>query len=227
MWLMYNSKFDKEEGRQDLGELERNESLASQALVYMLRSHFKTLSFNDIGELALEALNEIGLNVSAKVCNQGTSNQKFIENIGVSEEKPYFMFKQRRIFVVYDIPHLLKCVRNNMSNDFLIDGQIITWRAIVNLMCSDTKNKLARAAPKLSKQNAFDKMTMKLTAQLKETSSNNNFRLTLRSIILLREELNNEDITLRSSSKFVFGNKLRQRCGYRRNPSAQQFRQSL
>lgn len=338
-WLSYNSKTDEEEGRQDLGELGRDKCLASQALVFMVRgllyswkmpfSYYlssgtvKNFNLMILIDLVLEALIEIGLHVRAITCDQGTSNQKVIECLGVSEEKPYFMFKEKKIFVVFDIPHLLKCVRNNlMANDFVVDGEVVTWRSIANLASCDSKSTLARAAPKLSQRhvmpNAFDKMNVKLAAQIfshtvfsalmahatvgsdcenrqetiatanfvekmnnlfdnlnsRSTSDPNphrlpisnknhlvlnnikeaivwigrwtlkdkkkrcpptfkNFRLTLKSILLLWDDLRQEGVHFLLTSRLhqdpleSLFSVIRQRVGYGRNPSSQQFRQAL
>ncbi|KAJ8875600.1 hypothetical protein PR048_023496 [Dryococelus australis] len=101
-------------------------------------------------DLALEALTEICLNVHAIVCDQGTSNQKVTENIW---ETIFHVQTKEDTYLLFIIYHTcLNMKETIMSNDFVIDGQIITWRVIVNLMCSDTQNKLARATFKLIEQ---------------------------------------------------------------------------
>lgn len=33
--------------------------------------------------------------------------------LGVSDTKPYFVVKERQVFYMFDVPHLLKSTRNN------------------------------------------------------------------------------------------------------------------
>ncbi|KAJ8889731.1 hypothetical protein PR048_009232 [Dryococelus australis] len=170
-WLNYDIKNDMEEGR--------SSDLASQALVFMARgfidswkipfSHFlssgivKHVELMLILYLLIEPLLEIGLYVRTMVCDQGTSNQTALQFLGVTKHQPYFMFREQKIYVL--------SVRNNfMASDFIVNDKIVTWRAIENLASSDSLSQTARAIPKLSEKhinpNNFEKLSVKLTAQV-------------------------------------------------------------
>ena len=57
------------------------------------------------------------------VFNQGTSNQKLVKLLNVTFDKPYFVHINKKVFVFYDPPHLLKSIRNNLQHhDFMLDG---------------------------------------------------------------------------------------------------------
>ena len=61
--------------------------------------------------------------------DQGSNNRNLIvTELGVSIEKPFFRVNERQIFVMYDPPHLVKNVRNNMKkHGFKIKEKVISW----------------------------------------------------------------------------------------------------
>ena len=64
--------------------------------------------------LALEA---IGYHVCLTVCDQGGSNIGFLNRKGITVEKPYFknpFDSSRRVYMMYDVPHLIKSCRNHL-----------------------------------------------------------------------------------------------------------------
>lgn len=92
----------------------------------------------------------------------------------VTTAKPYFYFKGKQIFALFDPPHLIKSVRNILLKNDLntIDGTI-SWNIIEDLYRMDCKNK-ARVCPKLTKEHielkgqsaSFKKMRVSLVTQV-------------------------------------------------------------
>ena len=51
----------------------------------------------------------------------------------VTLKKPYLKYGDKKIFVLYDPPHLLKNIWNNLKKtDFEINGKIVIWQYIVD-----------------------------------------------------------------------------------------------
>ena len=60
---------------------------------------------------------------------QGSNNRSFLHQMeDVTFNKPYINYGDVRIFVIYDPPHLLKNIQNNLKKtDFEINGKIVGW----------------------------------------------------------------------------------------------------
>ena len=93
---------------------------------------------------------ETGLNEVALVSDHGSNNRSFIQHLEkVTIDRPYLMHENRKIFVFYDPPHLLKNVRNNVKKaDLRIDEGVVSWQHIVNFYNFD-KCQPNQMAPKL------------------------------------------------------------------------------
>ena len=119
---------------------------------------------------AITKLTSIGLNVILVVSDQGSNNQNLYNTqLKVSEEKPYFYVNDKKIFVMYDPPHLLKSVRNNLhSHGFEVDGHDILWEHIQDFFEKDS-SKSVRLAPKLTQRHLdlppFSRLRVRLAAQ--------------------------------------------------------------
>lgn len=118
--LEYNSKLDVVEGFQDLGPLGRENTLATHALVFMTRglkhpwkcpvSYF--LSHNSIQhtnlvlliDLCISSLSDAGLNVKAIVNDLGSTNAAAMKLLGITPEKPYYLFKSQKIYCLMISP---------------------------------------------------------------------------------------------------------------------------
>ena len=185
--LSYNRYQDSVEGTSDFGTLGKTKLLANTALVFMVRGlaekwkqcigYFlsagpvasKTLK--DLTMQAVDKLTEVGLNVKVIICDQGSNNRSFLETqLKVSVEKPYITYADRKIHIIYDPPHLLKNIRNNLKkHNFLHNNVTIDWWHIVNFYNFDKGNDI-RLAPKLSDDHItlpmFTKMRVKLAAQV-------------------------------------------------------------
>lgn len=96
------------------------------------------------------------------ICDQVTNNQSALKSLNVTEKKPYFYVDENKIFAIYDTPHLLKSVRNNLiGNTFKKGDKIIAFKDIVSVYNIDLKNKKSRALLKITdahvKPNSFQK----------------------------------------------------------------------
>ncbi|XP_044746090.1 uncharacterized protein LOC123307735 isoform X1 [Coccinella septempunctata] len=48
------------------------------------------------------------LDIVATICDMGVNNVKCLKELGVTTQKPYFIYGAKKIFIMYDVPHLLK-----------------------------------------------------------------------------------------------------------------------
>lgn len=120
---------DVVEGYEDLEHKGRNNKVASQALVFISRglypkwklplAYFLSASStrclklkNLISDLIEKAL-EVGLIITAVICNQGSNNCAALKLLGCTKEPPYLEVNGKRIFSILDIPHIFKNYRNN------------------------------------------------------------------------------------------------------------------
>jgi len=53
--------------------------------------------------------------VICTICDSGTNNVAALKSLGVTENTPYFLVGNDRIYAVFDPPHLLKCLRNMLK----------------------------------------------------------------------------------------------------------------
>lgn len=187
--LVYDKKKDRLVGYENYGSsLESSSNLATHALVFMVRGLCKRWKqavgffFSShttpapilkalLTEL-LEKLIQCGMRPVAVVCDQGANNlQLYSKELCVTIEKPFFNVCDNEIFTFFDVPHLLKCLRNNFKNypvKFELD-KIASWTHIEKLFEIDSKLK-HRSCPKLTKKHievdGLSKMSVKLAAQI-------------------------------------------------------------
>jgi len=134
--LIYDEANDKIEGFEDYGD-ERGSKIADHALVFMvqgLKKKFKlpvayffvhgTVSSAKLSTLIknlIISLEEVGFKILTTVCDQGPTNTGALNLLkkfgGQSLEDNYFIFNDnKKVFIMYDIPHLFKSIRNNFYN---------------------------------------------------------------------------------------------------------------
>lgn len=79
-------------------------------------------------------LQEVGVHIKAVICDQGSNNVAVSTLLKVSPEEPYFKISDQKIFFLFDTPHLVKCVRNNLRQHTLkIGPETVDWSHIVKL----------------------------------------------------------------------------------------------
>lgn len=181
--LSYNKYQDSIEGAEDFGNAGKTKLLANTALVFMIRGlsekwkqcigYFLSagpVSSKTLKDLTLQAVSklaEVGLNVKVVICDQGSNNRSFLETqCGVSAQNPYFIHAGQKIHVIYDPPHLLKSIRNNLKkHNFKHGADDINWWDIVNFYDFDKDNEI-RLAPKLTDDHIRLPMFMKMRVRL-------------------------------------------------------------
>ncbi|XP_045479777.1 uncharacterized protein LOC123684528 [Harmonia axyridis] len=120
---------------------------------------------------ALKKLQESKLSTIGIVCDLSSTNQKLFRNLGVEKAKPYFFVEEKKYYAFFDTPHLLKSIRNNfLHNNFMLNGQYICFSDIKKVYDIDKKSSTGKALLKLTDKhlnpNCFQKMNVKLAAQL-------------------------------------------------------------
>ena len=146
--LIYNVEKDEIEGYEDFGSLGRTKYVANHAIAFLVRGlatkwkqpvgYFLSsgpISGETLKNVLLECIEKlvnIGLSVKLVVCDQGSNNRRLFETLlGATIEKPYFMATEKKIFVLYDPPHLVKSIRNNLKkHGFKVNEVKILWQYI-------------------------------------------------------------------------------------------------
>ncbi|XP_045454431.1 uncharacterized protein LOC123663842 isoform X1 [Melitaea cinxia] len=150
--LMYNVNSDKIDGYEDFGGDQRTGNIASSVLVTMvqgIRKNFKLpiahYFFNGnmpIERLAtviennIRAITESGYEVIATVCDHRSTNMaalNLLKTWGNSPESHYFFIDDKKIFIIYDVPHLLKSIRDNFyqAGEMIIDNKRGKWEHLL------------------------------------------------------------------------------------------------
>lgn len=184
--LHYDTRRDEMIGLHNInGEV--TPEIASHACVAMLRGIIvnwkQPIAYSFLGspkhyerlELWLDEiilkLSNIGIEVKAIVSDQGSNFDKYAKQVkNISKEKPYFLLNGKKIYYIFDAPHLIKCIRNNLlTNDFLYDDKKISWHYIKELFSKQQVNNL-KLIPKITEAhiqpNNFQKMRVKYAAQI-------------------------------------------------------------
>ena len=150
----------------------REEVLANHALVFMVRGFMekwkqpvgyflssgpmKANAMKDLLFECMEKLKSVGLTPVILVCDQGTNNQSLYKReLGVTTDAPFFFHENSKIFAMYDPPHLIKNIRNNLHNHGLeLDKKKLLWSHVEDFYTADTKYPV-RIAPKLKKKHVY------------------------------------------------------------------------
>ncbi|XP_076280630.1 uncharacterized protein LOC143209176 isoform X2 [Lasioglossum baleicum] len=190
--LQYNSTVDNIEGIYT----DRNGSLqfADHATVWMLKGVYgarpwkQTVAFTysnssstylDITEMYTKiamAAENIGLQVIASVCDQNSNNVKAINVLINNSPNQTISVNNREIIPLYDIPHLMKCIRNNLLTkdlQFSLDGTnqlIAKWEHIDGTYEIDRSNGPNRLLTKITdkhiKKECLQKMKVACCTQV-------------------------------------------------------------
>lgn len=111
-----------------------------------------------------------GLNVVAVTCDQDSKNRSCYRLLGSTRDQPYFILNEKKVYTLFDIPHLFKSVRNSLlgGGKICIGNDKISWDVIVKLYKNDQSN--LRMIHKLSDRHVypdnFEKMSVKLATQI-------------------------------------------------------------
>ena len=184
--IRYNAASDRVEGFESLYQGQSSKYIANHACVFMVRGIIENWKqafgfFFSSGPMpaeklkilltdAINALNETGLNVKIVICDQGSNNRSMLQKLGVTVTSPFFHVNSKKIYAMYDPPHLIKNVRNNLKKTgYTVNGEDISWEDITKFYEIDSKLSI-RTAPKLTKKHIelppFTAMRVKLATQV-------------------------------------------------------------
>ena len=165
--LSYDASQDAVEGF--TMELTRGNTLANHANVFMLRGLVEKwkqpigyylssgpMEGHTMAELvksAIVKLQAVNIHPAVLVADQGSNNRNMVfQHLKVTVSKPYFLVGGQKVFVLFDPPHLLKCVRNNLKNHgFEVEGQDVLWSYVEEFFNRDSENHI-RLAPRLTQK---------------------------------------------------------------------------
>lgn len=184
--LLYDPGKDQVIGVEDFGKGERSSLIATSALVFMARGInenwkqplgyllvHESCPSDKIKAKLLDMIDEvtsIGLHVTTVVSDLGSNFHKLIKSLCITPTQPWFWHKGRKIFYLFDAPHIIKAVRNNlMKYNFHFDGKVASWDHIQVVYNRDQQQPI-RCCPKLTQRhlnpNGFEKMKVKYATQV-------------------------------------------------------------
>ncbi|KAJ8974299.1 hypothetical protein NQ317_009539 [Molorchus minor] len=195
--VMYNQHSDEVDGLENFGK-KKVAKIANHVQVYMLRGiagNWKQpvgyffvnggVKATQIKQNIIEIVRKAkaaGMTVVATVCDQGTNNRSAIDSL-VTETKnktgtPHYVFDvdENRIVPLFDVPHLLKALRNILlTKDIHFinkDGKkrVAKWEHIQQTWYLDGYSGDLRAMPKITEfhviQSKIKKMKVSVAAQV-------------------------------------------------------------
>lgn len=132
------------------------------------------------GELVREAvqkLNSIGLRTAVVIMDQHPTNVKMVQELGADQNNPYFTVDEEQVIVMFDTPHLVKSVRNNLlTKNFLFKDEIVSFKWLKEFFDLDIKTN-PRLAPRFTERclikHAFDKMRVGFATRLFSRTTSN------------------------------------------------------
>ena len=180
--LLYDISTDEVIGFVDLGAGQKRKLIATSALVVMARGiadnwkqplgYFlvhESCKSSDIKKIlfdAIEKIFSIGLKVVCVISDLGSNFQQLVRELGITPTHPWFFTDSgKKIIFLYDTPHLIKAVRNNLINyNFQFNGKVASWTDVKVLYERDSTLSI-RCCPKLTEKhinpNGFTKMKVK------------------------------------------------------------------
>lgn len=179
--LYYDIRNDKIVGYHNFNENE-DVQLSENALVLRIKGCFldyeQLIAYGTTGndydlklipdwiEHTIKILFEHNFVVCAIVANRSKHMTQFALIYSISIEKPYLTIENKKIFFIFDIPHLLISIRNILlESDLLYDGVMASWEHVKSFYKKDTKRKI-RLSPKLTYAHIKPARTMRMKAKL-------------------------------------------------------------
>ena len=178
--LQYDRSRDRVEGLGPLGPFK----YATVVMLQGLKTHWKQplayfysvsgLKGEKLRNIIFEAIDrckQVGITVKAIISDQGGNYRGLKKDLGVTKKIPFFLRNGEKVYFIYDPPHLLKSVRNNLLKyDIILSKQWqASWRDIVCFFKVDQRHRF-RTAPKLQKRNIcptnLDKMRVKVATHV-------------------------------------------------------------
>lgn len=198
--IHYNPYTDDLVGFENFGT-STSEKFSNHALVFMVKGIKKiykqpvayyfvqNLQTNNLKEILKDVVKNVqatGLNIVATVCDQGSPNASCINSL-VSEAKEKYLrsgkewknniiiIDGKEIIPLFDVPHLLKGMRNNLLNkdmEYKNENQLktIKWEYFQRIFEADKSHGELRLLPKLTREHVdpekIKKMKVKIAAQI-------------------------------------------------------------
>ena len=101
---------------------------------------------------AVDRLDAAGLDVRVVVCDQGATNRSLASRLSISPETPFFIHSTKKVYFMYDPPHLLKSMRNNLKTyNFNVRGNLVKWQYVEDLFKFDMSQRI-KLAPRLTER---------------------------------------------------------------------------
>ena len=184
--LHYNNVKDQIEGFEDLGVYGGSDKPAQFAMVFMAKGlcskwkqalgyflFHKSIKAATLRSMILDSiqkLKETSLSPKFLVCDQDPSNRSVLEMLGVTADQSFISHCQERVHVFYDTPHIIKSIRNTLSNyDIKVNSDVVKWKYIEQFYKID-KAMCIKLAPKLTDSHIyfsnFKKMCVKFARQI-------------------------------------------------------------
>ncbi|KAF0710657.1 Transposable element P transposase [Aphis craccivora] len=118
---------------------------------------------------------ELSLVPTCIICDQGSQNRRMYTLLRGNEDQPSTTICGQKIFLIYDMPHLIKSVRNNLLNgNFVMNKNKLVSLNDIKMAYEIDVNNSARALIKITPThlhpNQFQKMNCKLAIQLLSNS---------------------------------------------------------
>lgn len=183
----YDPGTDTVMGFVDLGDGVRRPMVAEEIMTAMIRSIFGSWKmpfaywctnqkmtkedFQQIFTSAIRSLLSTGLKVRTIILDGLAKNKAALFLMGASPDSPWIDIDGWRVFITFDVPHLLKCLRNALLiyELQLADGTIISKKWIDQFIEMDLqmKPRLVKKVTRTHLQpNTFQRMSVPLAAQL-------------------------------------------------------------
>ncbi|KAF0683086.1 Uncharacterized protein FWK35_00037708, partial [Aphis craccivora] len=209
--LQYLEQYDKVIGFKDFGGQNRSSDFADKALVFMVRGSRKKFKqpvafylnngnmdsthLSTIIKEVIKAVQSTGLKVVSTICDQAPTNVAAINRLLKETNEKYttedkevqgfgFEIGTQEIIPLYDVPHLLKGLRNNLVSknlNFTYDDKqmIASWKHVIEFYELD-KNQISCAAQVFSQRVGA---IMKRLPVLLNTSSNQSLEKKVQSTV--------------------------------------------
>lgn len=136
--------------------------------------NFDTKMTDALLKTIINAVEEVGFEVHATVCDLGGSNYSLLSKLGISDKQNTFpnpYDEERKIHVFADVPHLIKLARNHFIDHGFqnIDSEkVISTDPVKNLIMVDNGN--LKLAPKLNENllrvKGYQRQRVKLAVHL-------------------------------------------------------------
>lgn len=131
---------------------------------------------------AVRNLVKAGLYPKGLINDQGITQLAKILNI--TKENPVFEVDDQKLVYMYDSPHLLKSARNNLLKySFEVDGQSSSFghiRTLYNSFADQPYSSVCKLTPSHMNPNTWEKMNVRLAAQVLSSSVASSLRLLIK-----------------------------------------------